>query len=35
MPEKARGTAPIDLTFAEKTVVPKTYNAGGVVVPSH
>ena len=31
MPEERRGNAQIDLGFAEKTIIPKTYSAGGVV----
>ena len=31
MPEERRGNVAVNLGFAEKNVVPKTYNAGGVV----
>ena len=31
MAEERRGNTVVDLSFAEKTVVPKTYNATGVV----
>ena len=31
MPEERRGNIPLDFGFAEKNVVSKTYNAGGVV----
>lgn len=31
MAEEKRGNAVIDFSFAQKTVVPKTYNASGAV----
>lgn len=31
--EERRGSAPIDFAFAEKNVVPKSYNGTGQVIP--
>lgn len=31
MPDERRGNAAVDFSFAEKNVVPKTYNSHGVV----
>ncbi len=33
-PEERRGKVQIDFGFAEKNVVPKTYNGTGVVIPN-
>lgn len=32
--EERRGSAKIDFAFAEKVVVPKSYNAAGQVIPN-
>lgn len=32
MAEERRGSAPVDFSFADKNVVPKTYNGSGQVV---
>ncbi len=29
--EERRGNVPVDMSFAEKTVIPKTYNASGAI----
>ena len=34
MPDERRGSGIVDFSFAEKNVVPKTYNGSGAVVKS-
>lgn len=34
MAEEKRGNVVIDFSFADKSIVPKTYNAGGAVKPA-
>lgn len=34
MAEEKRGNVPIDFSFAEKTIVPKTYNGSGATKPT-
>lgn len=33
LPRKKRGSVPVDFSFAEKNVVPKSYNGSGQVIP--
>lgn len=35
MADERRGSVPVDFSFAEKNVVPKSYNSSGQVIPKN